>query len=156
MSSTFLPPPAERVPDAMTATTRRPDRGTSPPLSPRLLAEFIGTFFLIVTVCAATSPKTGAGALAPLAIGAILMAMVFAGGHISGGRYNPAVSFAVVLRGKLAAGEWLSYTATHLGADTADGLAACGVVRRGHPETMATPKRPRRSVATFRSNSGRH
>jgi glycerol uptake facilitator-like aquaporin len=52
-------------------------------LEHKLVAEFIGTFFLIFTVGAATA-KTGAGALAPFAIGGVLMVMVFAGGHVSG------------------------------------------------------------------------
>jgi aquaporin Z len=137
MSSAFLPRPAERFPEHVPTTTRRPDQGTSPPLGPRLLAEFIGTFFLVITVCAAINPKTGAGALAPLAIGAILMAMVFAGGRISGGHYNPAVSFAVMIRGKLAADEWLSYTATQFAAGTAGGLAARSIVGPGHPGATA-------------------
>ncbi len=75
------------------------------PLSRKLVVEFIGTFFLVFTVGMATNPKTGAGspaaALAPLAIGAVLMVMVFAGGHISGGHYNPAVSTAVLIRGEM-------------------------------------------------------
>jgi aquaporin Z len=137
MSSTFLPRPTERVSETAPTTTRRPDRGTSPPLRPRLVAEFIGTFFLVVTVCAAINPKTGAGTLAPLAIGSILMAMVFAGGDISGGHYNPAVSFAVMIRGKLTAGEWLCYTAVQLGAGTVGGLAARTIVGAGRPETTA-------------------
>jgi aquaporin Z len=65
----------------------------------RYATEFIGTFFLVFTVC--TAVLSGAG-LAPLAIGAVLAAMIFAGGHISGGHYNPAVSLAVFLRGKLS------------------------------------------------------
>jgi len=137
MSSIFLPRPAQRVSEATPATTRRPDRGTSPPLGPRLAAESIGTFFLVVTVGVATDPKTGAGPLAPLAIGSVLMAMVFAGGHISGGHYNPAVSFAVMIRGKLPAGEWLSYTAMQLGAGTVGGFAARSIVGAGHPERTA-------------------
>ena len=56
----------------------------------------------------ATNPKTGAGALAPLAIGAVLMVMVFAGGHISGGHYSPAVSTAVLGRGKMSGVEWIN------------------------------------------------
>jgi aquaporin Z len=43
-----------------------------------------------------------AGMMAPLAIGSVLAVMVFAGGHVSGGHYNPAVSFAVFLRGRLS------------------------------------------------------
>ena len=64
----------------------------------KLRVEFIGTFFLVLTVGMAVAT---AGALAPLAIGSVLMVMVFAGGHVSGGHYNPAVSTAVFLRGKL-------------------------------------------------------
>ena len=63
----------------------------------KYLVEFIGTFFLVFTVGMAV--RSGA-ALAPLAIGAALMVMVFAGGHVSGGHYNPAVTLAVFLRGK--------------------------------------------------------
>ena len=74
-------------------------RAATTTLSRKLVVEFIGTFFLVFTVGTATNPKTGAGALAPLAIGAALMVMVFAGGHISGGHYNPAVSTAVLIRG---------------------------------------------------------
>jgi aquaporin Z len=108
-------------------TTRRPDHVAGPPLGPRLLAEFIGTFFLVFTVCTATNPKHGAGALAPLAIGAVLMVMVFAGGHISGGHFNPAVSAAVLTRGKLTVTEWSSYVAVQLAAAAVGGLLARGV-----------------------------
>jgi Major intrinsic protein len=52
------------------STTRRPDCAPGPPLGPRLFAEFIGTFFLVFTVCTTTNQKHGAGTLAPLAIGA--------------------------------------------------------------------------------------
>jgi aquaporin Z len=64
------------------------ERGPGMPLTRKLVVEFIGTFFLVYTVGMATNSKTGAGALAPLAIGAVLMVMVFAGGHISGAHYN--------------------------------------------------------------------
>lgn len=64
--------------------------------------EFIGTFFLVFTVGMVVIGPNEAGLLAPLAIGSALAVMVFAGGHISGGHYNPAVSFAVFLRGKLS------------------------------------------------------
>jgi aquaporin Z len=68
----------------------------------RYLTEFVGTFFLVFTVCCTGLAKV---ALAPLAIGAVLMVMVFAGGHISGAHYNPAVSLAVLIRGKLPASD---------------------------------------------------
>ncbi|HXA14789.1 MAG TPA: MIP/aquaporin family protein [Opitutaceae bacterium] len=72
----------------------------------KYLVEFIGTFFLVFTV--GTSVRSGAP-LAPLAIGSALMVMIFAGGHISGGHFNPAVTLAVWLRGKLGAKEVVPY-----------------------------------------------
>lgn len=60
--------------------------------------EFIGTFGLVFTVACVVLTTS---ALAPLAIGSVLMVMVYAGGHVSGGHYNPAVSLAVYLRGRL-------------------------------------------------------
>jgi aquaporin Z len=77
----------------------------------KLYVEFIGTFFLVFTVGMASRT---AGTLAPLAIGAALMVMVFAGGHVSGGHYNPAVSTAVFLRGKLPSSEYLPYLAIQI------------------------------------------
>jgi aquaporin Z len=65
----------------------------------KYLTELVGTFFLVLTI-GCTVVGNGAGALAPLAIGSALMVMVFAGGHISGGHYNPAVTVGVWLRGK--------------------------------------------------------
>jgi len=63
----------------------------------KYIVEFIGTFFLVFTV--GMSVRSGAP-LAPVAIGSALMVMIFAGGHISGGHFNPAVTLAVTLRGK--------------------------------------------------------
>ncbi len=65
----------------------------------KYLVEFIGTFFLVFTVGMSVI-KPGLDNFAPLAIGSVLMVMVYAGGHISGGHYNPAVTIAVWLRGK--------------------------------------------------------
>jgi len=74
----------------------------------KYLVEFIGTFFLVFTI-GSTVIAPGAGAMAPLAIGASLMVMIFAGGHISGGHFNPAVSLAVWIRGKLPTADLLPY-----------------------------------------------
>jgi len=71
-------------------------------------AEFIGTFFLVLTV-GCTVIGNGAGAFAPLAIGSALMVMIFAGGHISGGHFNPAVTLGVWLRGKCEATDVVPY-----------------------------------------------
>ena len=48
----------------------------------KYIAEFIGTFFLVLTI-GCTVIGASAAVIAPLAIGAVLMVMVFAGGHIS-------------------------------------------------------------------------
>jgi aquaporin Z len=84
--------------------------------------EAIGTFFLVFTVGAAVGTRSP---LAPLAIGAVLMVMVYAGGHLSGGHYNPAVTIAALVRRRIglrdAAGYWL--------AQFGGGLLAAVVVR---------------------------
>jgi len=64
----------------------------------KYVVEFIGTFGLVFTVGCALM---GRSAFAGLAIGGVLMVLVYAGGHISGAHYNPAVTLAVYLRGKM-------------------------------------------------------
>ena len=91
-------------------------------LSRKLTVEFIGTFFLMLTIGTAGA---AAGTLAPLAIGSVLMVMVFAGGHVSGAHYNPAVSTAVLARGKMALREYIPY----LVAQAAGAIAAAAIVR---------------------------
>src|SRR5882762_7032058 len=74
----------------------------------KYIAEFIGTFFLVLTIgCSVIG--NGAGPLAPLAIGSALMVMIFAGGYISGGHFNPAVTLGVWLRGKCEAKDVAPY-----------------------------------------------
>ena len=73
---------------------------------PKLITEFIGTFFLVLTIGLTVMQEL---AMAPLAIGAILMAMIFMGGHISGAHYNPAVSLALLLRGKMELSDLIPY-----------------------------------------------
>ena len=80
----------------------------------KYLTEAIGTFFLVLTI--GLSVLSGFD-WAPLAIGSVLMVMVYMGGHVSGAHYNPAVSFAVLLRGKLAPWDFAPYLiAQFLGA----------------------------------------
>ncbi|MGH7790863.1 MAG: MIP/aquaporin family protein [Thermodesulfobacteriota bacterium] len=67
----------------------------------KYVVEFIGTLFFVLTI-GFTVIEPGAGAMAPLAIGSALMVMIYAGGHISGGHYNPAVTLAVWMRGRCA------------------------------------------------------
>jgi aquaporin Z len=71
----------------------------------KLLTELVGTF-LFFSVIALSGPV---GALAPLAIGSGLAAMVYMGGHISGAHYNPAVSFGFFLRRKIGATDLVLY-----------------------------------------------
>src|SRR5713226_258825 len=85
------------------------------------LTEFIGTFFLVFTIGLTV---TSGSPLAPLAIGISLMVMVYMGGHVSGAHYNPAVSLAVLMRGKMAAKDLIPYWfAQVLGAVTAAAVA---------------------------------
>src|ERR1039457_2921174 len=76
----------------------------------KYLVEFIGTFFLVFTVGMCVI-QPDVGNFAPLAIGTILMVMVYAGGHISGGHFNPAVTLAVWMRGKFEAKDVPRYIA---------------------------------------------
>ena len=74
-----------------------------------LLAEFIGTFFLVLTIgMVVIDPGLPAG-FAPIAIGSALAVMIFAGGHISGAHFNPAVTLGIYLRGKIAMNEAVYY-----------------------------------------------
>jgi aquaporin Z len=89
----------------------------------KYVVEFIGTFFLVLTIgcCVVIG---GAGVIVPLAIGSALMVMIYAGGHISGGHYNPAVTLGVWVRGRCPKGDVVPYWISQLiGA----GLAALAV-----------------------------
>jgi aquaporin Z len=99
----------------------------------KLGVEFIGTFFLVFTVGMAVAT---AGNLAPLAIGGVLMVMVFAGGHVSGGHYNPAVSTAVFVRGKLPRKDCAAYIVIQVLAAL---VAAAVVAILGYTPKSALP-----------------
>ena len=109
----------------------------------KYLVEFIGTFFLVFTI-GMTVIAPGAGNLAPLAIGAALAVMIFAGGHISGGHFNPAVTVAVWLRGKCDTADVLPYFASQVGAALAASVAVqalkTGLVAKA--AAMAGPMTP--------------
>ena len=68
--------------------------------------EVIGTYFLVLTVGLTSLAQSP---LAPLAIGCSLMIMVYMGGHVSGAHYNPAITLAIWIRGKLPAGDVVPY-----------------------------------------------
>ncbi len=65
----------------------------------KYITEFIGALFLVM----------GAAFAGGLGAGLALMVMVYAGGHISGGHYNPAVTLAVWMRGKIELKDALIY-----------------------------------------------
>ena len=100
----------------------------------KYITEFIGTFFLVLTV-GCTVVIGGAGVIAPLAIGSALMVMIYAGGHISGGHYNPAVTLGVWIRGRCAAADVIPYWAAQFLAAT---LAAV-ILNYLKGETLAKP-----------------
>ncbi|MBQ2611141.1 aquaporin, partial [bacterium] len=74
----------------------------------RYIVEFIGTFFLVFTI-GCTALLNGGVVIPAIAIGFMLMVMVYAGGHISGAHYNPAVSLSASVRGALEWKELLPY-----------------------------------------------
>ena len=86
----------------------------------KLTTEFVGTFFLSLTICTAGVFGT-AGTLAPFAIASTLMVMIYAGGHISGAHYNPAVTLSIYLRGACEKSDLAPYIACLLyTSDAAD------------------------------------
>jgi aquaporin Z len=97
------------------------------------VTEAIGTFFLVLTVGLTVTQSVP---MAPLAIGSSLMIMVYMGGHISGGHYNPAVSLAVFLRGKLQGRDLVGYWISQfIGAILAAGVVyvTLGATFAAHP-----------------------
>jgi len=104
----------------------------------KYLVEFIGTFFLVLTVGMTVIDREPNNFLPALAIGSALMVMIFAGGHVSGGHYNPAVTLAVWLRGRCAAADLPGYWI----AQIVGGVAAAKLVLllKGYP--VVTPGNP--------------
>jgi aquaporin Z len=113
----------------------------------KYLVEFIGTFFLVFTVGLAV--RQGA-ALAPIAIGSILMVMIFAGGHISGGHFNPAVTLAAYLRGRCDRKDVLPYWIAQFVAGLAAALLVNLILRgRVDPAVIATHPRLSSFIVEF-------
>jgi aquaporin Z len=78
----------------------------------KYIVEFIGTYFLMLIIgCTIIG---GLGQMAPLVIGLGLIALVYAGGHISGAHYNPAVTVGLCLRGACAWSDFPGYIAAQL------------------------------------------
>jgi len=103
----------------------------------QIVVECLGTFFLVLVI-GLTVIAPGAGNMAPLAIGTMLMVMVYAGGPISGAHYNPAVTLAVWLRGKCETKDVPAY----MGAQVVGAVLAAllvGVCKRGSYITAMQP-----------------
>src|SRR5690606_22418292 len=83
-------------------------------MNPKLIVEFLGTFFLVLTVA-----LTGQ----PIAIGAVLIALVYMGGYISGANYNPAVTLALFINNKIEKAMAIRY----IGVQMLGGLIASAV-----------------------------
>jgi aquaporin Z len=95
----------------------------------KYVTELIGTFFLVLTIgCTVLAGLPGV--IPPLAIGSVLMVMIFAGGHISGGHYNPAVTLGVLVRGRCEMKDAVPYWGAQIiGAALA--AAAVSYLRKG-------------------------
>lgn len=90
----------------------------------KYVVEFLGTTLFVTAIFGAL--LTGS-TLAPLGIGLALAAMVYAGGHVSGAHYNPAVSVAVVVRGRLPLAEFAPYVGAQLLGALAAYLLSLGI-----------------------------
>ncbi|MBX4201689.1 aquaporin [Candidatus Saccharibacteria bacterium] len=90
----------------------------------KYIIEFIGTFFLVLTI-----GLSGGNALA---IGAVLAAMVYMGGYISGAHYNPAVTLAILIQKKIRRNEAAIYMLVQLAA----AIIAAGVYQAVHGGKM--------------------
>jgi aquaporin Z len=113
----------------------------------KYIAEFIGTFFLVLTIGCTVIPGT-AGVIPPLAIGAALMVMIFAGGHVSGAHFNPAVTLAVFVRGRCDAKDVAPYWIAQVAAGVAAAFVAVFLVgKSGTPMVIANL--PQAFVAEF-------
>src|ERR1700688_2588048 len=100
--------------------------------SRKYAVEEIGAFFLTFVV--AVSVLSGS-VYTPLAAGATLMVMIYAGGHISGGHYNPAVTLAVLARGRIGIRDAVAYWIAQVAGGVIAGTLARAVV---NPATVKT------------------
>lgn len=97
------------------------------------IVEFVGTFFLTFTVATAAVLGTGAlgttgGSLAAFAIAIVLAVMIYAGGHISGGHFNPSVTLAVFLRGRCPGSDLVPYFVAQVAAAVVAALLAKSII----------------------------
>jgi len=91
----------------------------------RYVTELVGTFFLVLTF--GLTVMNGIP-MAAIAIGSVLLAMVYMGGHISGAHYNPAVSVAILIRGKMKARDLIPYVLAQISGAILASLAVMVIV----------------------------
>jgi aquaporin Z len=102
----------------------------------QLVVEFLGTFFLVLVIGLSTAWN---GYLAPLAIGATLAVMVYLGGHISGGCYNPAVTLGVYLTGNMPFYRMISYWMVQVGGAVCAASLDAAITKNDSPTLLPQP-----------------
>jgi len=102
-----------------------------------LVAEFVGTFFLMLSICLAVAG--GAGAITPFAVGAMLIVLVYSCGHISGAHFNPVVSLVMWKHGRVTRGECAAYMVSQVMATVAAAVVATMLHGRGAVAAMTFP-----------------
>ena len=107
-----------------------PQRGVA---TRKYVVEFIGTFFLTFAVGVAVLTRS---AFTPLAAGGTLMVMIYAGGHISGGHYNPAVTMAALVRRRIGIGDAVGYWGAQVVGGVVAGALARAVVNPAAVSTL--------------------
>ena len=107
----------------------------------KYLAEFIGTFFLVLTIGCTVIPGAS-GVIPPLAIGSALMVMIFAGGHVSGGHFNPAVTLGVWMRGRCPASDVVPYWVSQVLGAMVAAFGAMFLVGRPSGAPLSPPVGP--------------
>lgn len=112
----------------------------------KYITEFIGTFFLVLTI-GCTVLTRAPGIIPPLAIGAALMVMIFAGGHVSGAHYNPAVTLAVWIRGRCDTKDVVPYMVAQIAGAAVAAVAVGFLAGSGTP--MEIKKVPAALLAEF-------
>ena len=95
----------------------------------KYVAEFIGSFFLVFVIVLVAN--NGTGALAPLAMGAILTVMAYAARDLSGAHFNPALSLAALMRGQLSRFDFPYYVVAQLLGAMLAALLATFLLRSG-------------------------
>lgn len=100
----------------------------------RVIAEAMGTFFWVFAVIGATAQATP---LAAFAVGGTVVAAIYAGSHLSGAHFNPAVSVAAFIRGTLPAPDLPAYIGAQLAGASLASLVGAWAFRIGTSQPQA-------------------